>query len=209
MSRSIALVALLLCVACGKSVPPPVPEPVAKVPDQPPAPERAPEPPPREESFAEILAKIPSLQGALDVTRDDMSDEFNKVSSGAIALSIWAAQRMRWTDVAVPKDETSFALVQKDSDEARGKRMCVTGKLIQIAVEKTDFGKIHEGLLMTYGYKLFHFMTVGSSGELVQDSRARICGVVTGKYDYSNSGGGTGHAVQIVGMFDLPQNRTR
>jgi hypothetical protein len=30
---------------------------------------------------------------------------------------------------------------------------------------------------------------------------------VTGRYDYHDSGGGTGHAVQVVGMFDLPENR--
>jgi hypothetical protein len=33
--------------------------------------------------------------------------------------------------------------------------------------------------------------------------------VVAGKYDYVNSGGGTGHAVAAVGMFDLPDNRRR
>lgn len=36
---------------------------------------------------------------------------------------------------------------------------------------------------------------------------ARFCGVVTGLYDDSNSGVGVGHAVQMVGMFDLPENK--
>jgi hypothetical protein len=31
--------------------------------------------------------------------------------------------------------------------------------------------------------------------------------VVTGKYSYANSGGGTGHAVTLVGVFDLPENK--
>jgi hypothetical protein len=30
--------------------------------------------------------------------------------------------------------------------------------------------------------------------------------VVTGRIDYSNSGGGTTHAIQLVGMFKLPVN---
>lgn len=48
--------------------------------------------------------------------------------------------------------------------------------------------------------------SVSSTGRLVEDSRARLCGFVTGKYSYSNSGGGSSHAVQLVGMFKLPEN---
>jgi hypothetical protein len=109
----------------------------------------------------------------------------------------------------VPKDETSYLLAEKDSDEARGKRMCVSGTVIQIEVEKTDVGKLNTGLLMSWSNNLFNYVTVGTSGELVAQSAARICGVVTGKYDYSNSAGGTGHAIEIVGMFDLPQNKAK
>ena len=54
---------------------------------------------------------------------------------------------------------------------------------------------------------IYKFMNVGTSGDLVANSQARMCGVVTGRYQYSNSAGGTGHALSIVGMFDLPQNR--
>jgi hypothetical protein len=39
------------------------------------------------------------------------------------------------------------------------------------------------------------------------NTAARFCGVVTGLYDYSNSGGGTGHTADIVGMFDLPESK--
>ena len=114
---------------------------------------------------------------------------------------------MRWVDVVVAPDETSFAKVQKDADDERGKRLCVGGSVIQIAVAKTSFGKFYEGLLMTPAQNIFRFTAVGSSGSLVERSAARVCGVVTGKYDYSNSGGGKGHAVNVVGMFDLPENR--
>lgn len=49
--------------------------------------------------------------------------------------------------------------------------------------------------------------SAGSTATLVQQSRARLCGVVIGTYDYSNSAGGKGHAVSLVGMFDLAENR--
>ncbi len=41
----------------------------------------------------------------------------------------------------------------------------------------------------------------------MERSQERFCGVVTGLFDYANSGGGTGHAVAIVGLFDIAENR--
>jgi hypothetical protein len=117
---------------------------------------------------------------------------------------------MKWADVAVAKDETSFALVRKDADEARGKRMCTSGQVVQIEVQKIPgAGKHSEGLLMSSAGNIYNFIAAGSSGELVERSYARFCGVVTGKYDYSNSAGGEGHAVEIVGLFDLPENKPK
>jgi hypothetical protein len=49
-------------------------------------------------------------------------------------------------------------------------------------------------------------VTVGSSGALVEGSHTGICGVAIGRFDYTNSMNGVAHAVQLVGMFDLPEN---
>ena len=156
----------------------------------------------------DLLKQKRTMAEALTFTKPLMSDEVDSVSAGALMFTVWATSKMRWDDVHVSRDETNYALVQKDSDEARGKRLCLKGKIIQISVTKTDFGKFAEGLIgVSYLSKLYHFIAVGSSGDLVQGKTARFCGVVTGKYDYHNSGGGMGHAVQIVGMFDLPENR--
>ncbi len=62
---------------------------------------------------------------------------------------------------------------------------------------------------MSNGGNIYRFLAAGSSGTLVPQSYGRFCGVVTGTYDYSNSGGGTGHAVEMVGMFDLPENKPK
>lgn len=150
-----------------------------------------------------------TIDEAIAVALPLMSDTVNEPSPGAALLAIWAAGKMKWADVTIPKNETTFALVQKDSDEARGKRACFSTTIIQIAKEKNDMGiKLYTGLMMTGSGNILSFSAAGSTGELVGQSHAKFCGVVTGKYDYSNSGGGVGHAVQIVGMFDLPENRT-
>lgn len=169
---------------------------------QPPAPEP-------EVSPIDKIAALPSFADAIAATLPLMTDSENDISPGAVALAAWGAKdgHMKWGDIGVPKDETSFALVQKDSDEERGKRYCASGRLIQIAVDKTRFGKLYGGLLMDNSRNLWAFTAVGSTGSLVEMSWARFCGVVVGRYNYSNSGGGTGHAIRIVGMFDLPDNK--
>ncbi len=210
------ILAFLGCAKEPSTTPPPVAPPLpptaASNPPPPkaePAPPPAPEPPPPpEESMAQKLGKVGSCDSAIALCKSEMTDTVDESSKGQILLAIWAVQRMRWSDVNVARNETTFALAQKDSDEARGKRLCVSGMIVQISVEKTDFGKINSGLLLTNSGNIHSFMNVGSSGDLVQNSRTRMCGVVTGKYDYHNSAGGTGHALASVGMFDLPQNRT-
>jgi hypothetical protein len=162
----------------------------------------------REKSPAEKILELASLGDAFNFARPMMTDEKDAPDPGAMLLTVWSLKHVVWADVGVKRDETSFALVEKDPDEERGKRLCATGMLIQIDSEKTQFGKTFTGLLMNRSQELFYFITVGSSGTLVGRDWGRVCGVITGRHDYSNSGGGTGHAVGLVGMFDLPENKT-
>jgi hypothetical protein len=164
--------------------------------------------PPPERTPAEKILTLESAPAAVAFARPHMSDTANEASTGTALLALWAMNRLRWSDVAVAKDETSFALVQKDSDEERGKRLCTSGNIAQIAKEAVGDDKVYNGLLVSGGGNIYKFTAVGSSGALVERSWARFCGFVTGRYDYSNSGGGTGHAVSVVGMFDLPENKT-
>jgi hypothetical protein len=167
-------------------------------------------PPPPEESPVDLIKKAQTLAEAIEMAKSDMTDTQDEQSAGTLLLTVWAATKMRWVDVAVTKNETSFALVKKDADEARGRRMCSSGSIIQIAKEQLgEIGvdRVYTGLLFTNNRDILSFFAVGSTGSLVERSRARFCGVVTGTFDYSNSGGGVGHAVTTVGMFDLPANR--
>jgi len=151
--------------------------------------------------------KKTSLAEAVSFLSSKMDDTVDKHSEGGVLLAAWSAKHMEWADVGVAVDETSYAKVQKDSEEERGKRMCVTGQIVQISIERTSIGKLNKGLLLSRSDKLYSFVGIKGSGELVQMSRARFCGVVIGNYMYHNSRGGVGHAVELVGMFDLPENK--
>jgi hypothetical protein len=153
------------------------------------------------------LTKVTGMGQAVALCKPYMKDTVDAPSEGSLALGIWAAKHMKWANVSVARNETFFALAMKDSEEARGKRMCVSGTVAQITVERTEFGKFNTGLLVSPERDIYSFINVGSSGELVSNSPARMCGVITGRYQYANAVGGTSFALSIVGMFDLPQNR--
>lgn len=156
----------------------------------------------------EKLLGARSLPEAVALTRAGFLDTNSEMAVGTELLAMWAMNAMLLSDVLVPVDETSYALVRKDPDTARGKRLCASGVIVQIRIARVpNAGQYFTGLLRTAGAGLFRFVAAGSTGELVAHSKARFCGVVTGLYDYANSGGGTGHAVWAVGMFDLPENR--
>ena len=171
---------------------------------EPPAPPPA---PPPEPSPLEKLLATPSLADAIELVRPEMTDTDDETSPGAIMLGLWASEHLKLADVNVRKNETSFPLVRKDSDASRGKRMCIRGRLIQISKEKAGARTLWTGLMLIGYSEIASFIAAGSTGNLVQNSRARLCGVVIGTYDYSNSAGGKGHAVSMVGMFDLAANR--
>lgn len=159
------------------------------------------------QGLLEELGKIESFEEAIAVTRPHMGDTHDEMSDGAFLLGMWAAENLRWQDVHVEDDETSFGMIKKHSEPERGKRMCWTGRIVQIAREDLgEAGGVYTGLLMTRRHDIIHFVAAGSTGELVEESRARFCGAATGQYSYSNSGGGTSHAVQMVGMFRVPEN---
>jgi hypothetical protein len=161
-----------------------------------------PEPPPEEQ----ILA-IDGFDEAVAFAKPMMADGNVARSKGDLMLTFWSATKLRWTDVAVAKNETSVKLVNKDSDEQRGKRMCLRGQIAQITKVNND-PKFYSGLMFVTMADRISFNAVGSTGELVDDSWARFCGVVTQRYGFDNVSGGTTLTVAMVGMFDLPENKS-
>lgn len=175
-------------------------------------------PPAAEAPAAEADSDKPAatLQEALEHFKPLMGDTTDKHSPGAIFLASWASRSLKFADVGLAKNETTRARVMKDSDAERGKRMCFGGYIVEIAKVPREAGipgyfgnpPIFAGLINDYG-DIVSFFAVGSTGNLVERSGARFCGVVTGRYDYQNSGGGVSHAVQMVGMFDIAENNPR
>lgn len=202
MLKTLALVGIACAVACTPKAQATKDDAGAAVAV---APKEAPPPPPKK-SVEDQVEESVTFAAAFALAKPEMEDSTGKLDHGTVMLARWSAKGLRWSDVVVAQNETTFASVQKDSEEARGKHMCVSGSIIQIEVVKTDVGKLFDGLLSDYSHNLYKFTVAGSTGDLVEGSAARLCGVVTGKHQYSNSGGGTGHTIKLVGMFDLPAN---
>lgn len=129
------------------------------------------------------------------------------IDSATAVLALWGADNMRWEEIqALPG--AKYGMIMKDPASQRGKRLCAAGEIIEIAVDSSVPQKIYLGGLYDEAGHLYRFIAVGSTGELVARSRGKICGVVTGQQHYQNSMGGVAHAAHIVGMFDLPENKT-
>jgi hypothetical protein len=137
-----------------------------------------------------------------DVSTDEPADQ------NAFSFAIWADANLTWKDLGALPFMKSTATFKKDPDLERAKYFCFRSSIIQIARVPGKY-PIYSGLMGGRGRDdVVDFLAVHSTGELVEKSQARFCGIVTGKHSYRNSGGGSTHAIQLVGMFDLPENRT-
>lgn len=130
------------------------------------------------------------------------------LDQGTAALALWSIERMKWSELQeIPVGK--YAMVMKDSDSQRGSRICTGGRIIEISVDNTVPGsKVFLGGMYDDAGHIYRFIAVRSTGEIVANSRAKFCGIVTGQQHYQNSAGGVAHAVHLVGMFDLPENKT-
>jgi len=150
-----------------------------------------------------------NLREAVASTRFDMTDiNGGDVSVGAAKLAIWGAENMRWAELQEIQTG-KYGLVMKDQDAQRGQKLCTSGEVIDIELDRSVPGnKIFLGGMFDDGGRIYRFIALQSTGEIMAHSRARFCGVITGQQHYPNSMGGVAHAVHLVGMFDLPENKT-
>lgn len=162
---------------------------------------------PKEDPIETLLA-IQSMPEALAACLPSMGDSVDSPSVGGALFAIWAARKMNLLFVRVPRNETSFAAVKKDSVGERGKRICFNGKIVEIA--KSDNGQgdtIYEGKMFDSDFNIATFYAAGSTEGVFEGTKTRFCGVVSGRHSYSNAGGGTSHSVEMIGVFDIPANR--
>lgn len=244
---------------------------------------------------AKDVLKKTTLAGAIAFAKPFMSDTADRLDEGSALLTLWCSQHLTWAALnALP--ETTAAEFQKDPDDERGKRMCVSGTIVEIRAERTlaqrmlddhaqpliaatdqtqltttattlDPSLIDAGVagdagptimlplgstpddwkIPSAGKVFFAIVTtakqpkpalpsgdqtvaspiliptstqpntpppliaeaiaVKSSGDLVNGSSARVCGVLTGMNRHTNpTDSTTVDTHRLVGMFDLPQN---
>lgn len=192
-------------VAASRPAPAPIAPVAARAPARP-APQPKPVVQPSQPTLLDQIMAMDTLPEALYVLRPLLTDAIDEPSTGAAALALWATGKMRWSDVGVRKNETTAGKVKKDSSTEVGKRMCVSGSIVEIERSGTP-EKLYEGRLFSNAGDVFTFAAVQDTGELVQHSYARFCGVVAGQFSYANVAGGQTKSVYLVGMFDLPRNR--
>lgn len=169
------------------------------------SPQPTPKPADTRTEHEKFLAEANYEKALAFVVFDDVVDTW---SMGAIMFAQWADQHLKWKDIGKP-DETSYAKVMKDSDEERKKTACFSGSIGEILAQQMDGWKAYQGQMMMAGLNVISFIAVASTGDLVEGSSARFCGVVVGRRSFSNAGGGTTHSAMVVGMFDLPENKKR
>ncbi len=151
-----------------------------------------------------------NLREAIAGSRFEMADiQGGDLSPGAAKLALWGAEHLLWNELQ-ETPSTKYGLVMKDPDAQRGQKLCVSGQVIEIAVDQSVPGKkVFLGGMFDDESRIYRFVAVQSTGEIMANTHARFCGIVTGQQHYPNSMGGVAHAVHLVGMFDIPENKAR
>ena len=163
-----------------------------------PPPPSAPAPP----SSATILS-APSFSHAVELALPMIAEGGKASREGTALLASWADQYLAWETIDLPKPETTLSLAARDLQPERGKRLCESGEITEIF----DEGKAYTGLLLKQRFEVIAFIAVRSVGKLEAKRRARFCGVVTGRHASAGPEAGSAQAVQVIGMFDVPENK--
>jgi hypothetical protein len=183
-----------------KTTPPPLP--AATVTAAPEAPK------PQAPTLSEKLAGAANLSEAVALTKPHFGDvQGEEVNNGAALLAMWWAHRSTLWNELVAMPDTRRAEIMKDPDPYRGQRICMTGSVTQIFRDKSTppSAPVYMGVLYHNG-GFVRFLAVQSTQGIVEGTPARFCGIAVGLQSYPNVSGGTTHAIQVVGLFDIPAN---
>jgi len=214
--RILIAVVLLGLVAMIALLPRPEQTPPAEGADQPetqvaPEPRNA-APAPPEPEMPRLLRQIAEVRlppDALSFAEPYMQDTVDEINKGAVLFAYWIAGRPDFIAKVASNEESSTSpkKVMKDPNAARGHVLCARGRIVQIRRESIQARALWWGVMMSSDGTPISYVAAGSTGELVEDSRARICGIVAGTHFFKNVGGGQTQAVMLAGVFDLPENR--
>ncbi|HVU01409.1 MAG TPA: hypothetical protein VHE30_06640 [Polyangiaceae bacterium] len=96
--------------------------------------------PPTAPARADLLKKA-SVTEAISVTRPLMTNTAGRLDPGSALLAIWASDHLTW-DALSALPETSPALFRKDPEAERGRRLCMSGVIVEIRAEKSLAGRL-------------------------------------------------------------------
>jgi hypothetical protein len=193
VALSIGLSALTLAACKGKEDPITIPErPTASL-----------QPAPVDDGITAT-----SLGSALDQTRSKMVDgPASPLSEGVKLFGGWAQQHLAWEDIDPKAPETTVARADADPVGERGKKLCESGTIIEMTSDDLRGAKIAIGVLARNSVEILQFVAVRSTGSLAERSNVRFCGIMAARVDRAARTGGMGNLIQVVWMFDLPENR--
>lgn len=165
---------------------------------------------PHRATLAERLEQS-DLGQSVELLRPNFEAQHSGPTPGLAAetLAVWASMRLTWDQLA-PLPSTTYAKVKKDPQMEIGHRLCVNSlRVVQITADRSE-GRIpvYRGLLRFTSGSMLSFVAVGSTGDLVEQSQASYCGVVTGLWEFPNVSNGLTNTVHTVGMFALPENKS-
>lgn len=97
------------------------------------------------------------------------------------------------------KKEVSAKQALKSS--SIGKRLCVSGKIIEIAVRNVNSIYLADGIMKDKHYT-YKFTTFGEDNRHQLEDMVKVCGFIVGRYHYENLAGEVSHAIDLVGTWD-------
>jgi hypothetical protein len=123
---------------------------------------------------------------------------------GTVAITTWAARHLVDKDVFLPENQTTYAIAIKHPVRERGRRFCTSGKIMYFQPKGEGIDQFVHGMLSAKE-GMVEYLAVGMRGRLSEGLDARFCGAVISDARYATKQG-SGKALTMVGMFDLPEN---
>ncbi len=153
------------------------------------------------------IQSISTLKEATQLSVGMWEDTHNKMPPAAMLIPLWAEKNKINLGMINAMPATRYGKIMKDSASERGKSLCISGMVGDIAVDRSAGFPVYSGAIVNNNGQIVRYLAMKSTGEIVDGSMGKFCGITVGKMSYDNAQGGTTHAAYLVGMFDLPENR--
>lgn len=165
-------------------------------------------PMPQPPSVQDQVMQSKTLQEALFFLVPHMENTSGSdLPAAAAVLAMWMNKKFWWNELMWMPDSKRVEAM-KDPISFRGKRICLSGSVVEIYADHSVDPVAFNGTIMTASFDTVRFIAVRSTRGIHENSPAKLCGIITGTQTYPTTGGGFSHALFVVGVFDLPENRS-